>query len=286
MFDPLVEEMPSFLPALPFPEATEPVPDAPPFTPQPSRRLRSRLPRPTGAVLPESPAWLGWIARRLSPGEATLLFGPAGPVDHLLEILYAASAAAGSRLSLIEGANRFPAYAIAERGRSFGVDPAQVLHRIRLARAFTAYQLVALVDGWAREARRSRPSWLVAHELPQLFYDEDIPEEERTPLLTHVAETLQVVAERTGRPLLLTCAGGFGRFPGLREHGPRCFDLVRVSGTPHRLVLDGYRDGGRLHLVHRAPGQRGLEEFGPGGREEVMAWDARFRPTGRRSRSG
>lgn len=285
MFDPMVEEMPMFLPALPFPAGPEEVPAAP-SAPRPSRRLRSRLPRAAGALLPASPAWLGWFARRLAPGEATLLFGPAAPVDHLLEVLYAASAAAGRRLSLIEGANRFPAYSIAERGRAFGVEPAQVLHRIRLARAFTAYQLVALVDGWAREVRRSRPNWLIAHELPQLFYDEDIPEEERAPLLEHVAGTLQQVAEATDRPLLLTCAGGFGRFPGLRERGPRCFDLIRVGGTSRRLVLDGYRDGARLSLVHRAPGQLGLETFGPRGREEVMAWDGPSRPTGRRSRSG
>ena len=285
MVGPLVEEFPFFVPGTPIPGPVE----EPLFSPPASRsrpRLRSRLPTGKGAVLPGTPAWLGWFARRLSPGEATLLFGPAGPVDRLLEILYAASAAAGSRLSLIEGANRFPAYAIAERGRAFGVDPRDVLHRIRLARAFTAYQLVALVDGWAREVRRARPTWLVAHELPQLFYDDDLPEEERGPLLAHVAATLQRVAESTGRPLLLTSAGGFGRFPGLREHGPRCFDLIRVSGSPQRLVLDGYRDGGRLSLVRRAPGQLGLESFGPMGPEEVMAWDGRSRRTGRRSRSG
>ncbi len=284
MAAPLVEEEPTLglelnwtepeAPSLPLPAA--------PARPRPPARRRLV----DADVLPSAPPWLGWFARRLAPGEATLLFGPAGPVDRLLEILYAASAAAGHKLSLIEGANRFPAYAIAERGRAFGAEPAEVLHRIRLARAFTAYQLVALVDGWVREVRRSRPSWLVAHELPALFYDPDIPEEEREPLLAHVAATLQTVAETTGRPLLMTCAGGFARFPGLREHGPRCFDLIRVGGAPRRLVLAGYRDGGRLVLVRRGPLQLGLEAFGLAGGEEVMAWDARFRPTGRRSRSG
>jgi hypothetical protein len=158
---------------------------------------------------------------------------------------------------------------------------------VRLARAFTVYQLVAIVDGWAREIRRSRPTWLVAHELPALFYAAECPEEERAPLLTHVAATLKSVAESTRRPLLLTCAGGFGRFPGLRDQGPRCFDLVRVTERPYRLVLDGYRDGARLSLVSRAPGQMGLEAFDPvPGPEEVIAWDARSRRTARRSRSG
>jgi hypothetical protein len=272
---------PSPVPFSPFDEAVDP-----PLS-LPGRRTRGTRTRPPlASILPTSPAWLGWFARRFSPGEATLLFGPSRPVDHLLEMFYAGSAAAGRRLSLIEGANRFPAYRIAERGRAFGVDPAEVLRRIRLARAFTVYQLVALVDGWAREVRRSRPHWLIAHELPALFYASECPEEERTPLLEHVAETLHDVAESTGRPLLLTSDGGFGHFPGLRERGPRFFDLLRVTARPHRLQLDAYRDGARLALVHRSPGQTGLEAFDPAGPEEVMAWDARYRPTGRRWRNG
>jgi len=286
MFDPFLEEETAALPfPLPLP-LPGPEPETTPPRPPAARRVR---PADAGAgpALPTTPAWLGWFARRLSPGEATLLFGPAEPVERLLELFYAGSAAAGGRLSLIEGANRFPAYRIAERGRAFGIAPETVLKRVRLARAFTAYQLVALVDGWAREIRRTRPTWLVGHELPALFYDDDLPEAEREPLLAHVAATLRTVAETSRRPLLLTGAGGFGRFPGLRAHGPRCFDLWRVAAAPHRLVVDGYRDGGRLTLVTRRPGQLGLEAFdAPGAREEVIAWDARCRPTGRRSRSG
>ncbi|HUJ77905.1 MAG TPA: hypothetical protein VLX64_02750, partial [Thermoplasmata archaeon] len=130
------------------------------------------------------------------------------------------------------------------------------------------------------------PDWLIGHELPALFFESECPEEEREPLLAHVAETLHRVAEGTRRPILLTSAGGFGRFPGLEEHGPRFFDLLRVTARPHRLELDAYRDGARLTLVHRRPGQAGLESFGPTGDEEVMAWDAPYRPTDRRSRSG
>lgn len=285
MAGPLAQELAPAVPGTGFPDLAG-APPVPPDRSRPETRPRRPSGPAPGVAFPEVPAWLGWFARRLSPGEATLLFGPPGLVDRLLAVVYAASAAAGSRLSLIEGANRFPAYAIAERGRAFGLEPARLLHRIRLARAFTAYQLVALVDGWAREVRRARPTWLIGHELPQLFYDADIPEEERAPLLTHVAATLQTVTETTGRPLLLVSAGGFGRFPGLRERGPRCFDLVRVGGSSQRLVLDGYRDGARLTLVHRPPGQLGFEAFGPGEPEEVMAWDGPYRPTGRRSRSG
>lgn len=247
---------------------------------------RARPPRPS-ALLPAEPALFPWLARRLAPGEATLWAGPPAAVEALLELVYAGSARAGGRVSLLEGANRFHPYRIGERGRALGVDPGEVLERVRLARAFTAYQLVALVDGWAREVRRHRATLLVAHELPALFHDADFPEEERRPLLAHVATGLRALLRRTGLPLLLTSSGGLPGFPGLAEEGPPLYDLVTVAPRPGGLALEAFHPPGRARLVARPSGQRGLEEEGPPeDGPEVIAWAARYRPTARRSRSG
>jgi hypothetical protein len=208
-------------------------------------------------------------------------------VDRLLRRLYAGSAAVRGRISLLEGANRFDPYRVAEEGRPLGVDPEVVLERIHLARAFTAYQLVALADGWAREARRWRPTLLVGHELPLLFESDEVPEAERAPLLAHVARALRRAAEATGVPLLLTLAGaGPARFPGLTEHGPRLYDAVRFHPQAGRLRLSAYRESTECLLLPRPAGQHGLEEFAPSTGMEVIAWDAPLPPTGRRSRSG
>jgi len=226
------------------------------------------------------------MARRFAPGEATLWIGPTRATESLLEILYAGCVAAGGRISLLEGANRFHPYRIGERARSFGLDPGEALDRIRLARAFTAYQMVALVDGWAREVRRSRPTFLIAHEIPSLFFESEFPPEERAPLLAHVARTLAGLARSTRLPMLITSATGFEGFPGLREAGPTLFDLVRLTLEPGGLALEAYREATRLALVHRPDGQRGLEEFVGAIAGEVTAWDGRYRRTDRRSRSG
>lgn len=277
--------VPPAVPRLPV-GPTLPLPAPEPIRAPPRARPRSPRASPREFVLPTEGTLFPWLARRFAPGEATLWMGPSSAIDRVLHLLYAGNAVAGGRISLIEGANRFDPYRIAEGGRPLGVDPARVLEGIRLARAFTAYQLVALVDGWAREARAWRPTLLVGHELPLLFESEDVPAEEREPLLRHVAQTLREVAARYRAPLLLTVPGGPGRFPGLAEEGPRLNDVVSFRPKDDRLELAAFREASECLLLPRPPGQHGLEEYAPIVDAEVMAWDAPPRRTGRRSRSG
>ncbi|HTZ62186.1 MAG TPA: hypothetical protein VMC82_06080 [Thermoplasmata archaeon] len=278
---------------------TEPLPfdvDAEPF-PAPTPGAASALPRirlasrsrarPVRPILPTAPALFPWLARRFVPGEMTLWVGPRVALDPMLEMLYAGSAAARGRISLLEGGNRFHPYRIGELGRSLGVDPGTTLHRLRLARAFTAYQMVALVDGWAAEARRHPSTLLVAHDLPAMFAVDEIRDDERAALLAHVARTLGTLLERVRVPLLLTLdAGGIDRFPGLADAGPRWADVITFARGPTGLRLRALRDDARLALVPRPGGQHGLEEYGRGTAEEVVAWGAPPRRIVKRSRSG
>jgi hypothetical protein len=276
----LTEETPFVGPELPptRPERVEPIPS--------SVRIPRGRPLRHRSTFPNSPPLVHWLGRHLTPGEATVWVGSPATLDPLLELFYAGVARAGGRLSLIEGANRFQPYRIGETGRSLGIDPGRLLDRIRLARAFTAYQLVALVDGWASEARRRRPTVLVGHDLPALFETAEVPEDERAPLLTHVAETLRATLRAVPVPLVLTLTRGFSEFPGLTDRGPRLFDLIRVGARRDDWKLEALRDGSRLTVVPRPAGQWGLEEFGSTGPEEVTAWAAQFQRTARRLRSG
>ncbi|MGI0071860.1 MAG: hypothetical protein ACRECT_07360 [Thermoplasmata archaeon] len=252
-------------------------------------RLAPRAPRSrVGPLLPSDPALFPWLARRFAPGEVTLWTGPRVAVEPILELLYAGSARARGRVSLLEGSNRFHPYRIGELGRSLGVDATETLRRIRLARAFTAYQMVALVDGWAAEARRHPPTLLVAHDLPALFAADEVPDDERAALLRHVARSLRALADGARVPLLLTLdPGGLARFPGLADEGPRWSDLVAFVRGPGTLRLRALRDDARLAIVPRPRGQRGMEEFGgDDAAEEVIAWGVPPRRTVRRSRSG
>jgi len=261
---------------------------APPLDP-PARPKLAPHPRRTrvAPLLPTEPALFPWLARRFAAGEATVWTGPTLAVEPVLELLYAGSARARGRISLLEGANRFHPYRIGELGRAFGVDAGETLRRIRLARAFTAYQMVALVDGWAREVRRHAPTLLVGHDLPALFADAEIPDEERSALLGHVARTLAALAREVRLPLLLTLAPeSFARFRALADEGPPWSDLITFARGPGVLRLRALRDDGRVALVPRPAGQTGMEQFGGEFAEEVIAWGVPLRPTARRSRNG
>jgi hypothetical protein len=276
-------------------ESLDPFPFDTPAIPRPApeervARIRlaphSRRPR-AAPLLPPEPALFPWLARRFAPGEVTLWTGPGVAIEPMLELLYAGNALARGQVSLLEGGNRFHPYRIGELGRSLGVDATETLRRIRLARAFTAYQMVALVDGWAAEARRHPPTLLVAHDLPALFAADEIPDDERAALLRHVARTLRTLADHVRVPLLLTLhPDGLDRFPGLTDDGPRWCDLVTFVRGPGTLHLRALRDDARLSIVPRPGGQRGMEEFGGGSAEEVIAWGAPLRRTARHSRNG
>ncbi len=254
---------------------------------------RSRLfprPRPGPAVapvLPAAPALFPWLARSLTPGEVTLWCGPRLAVDPILETLYAGSALARGRVSLLEGGNRFHPYRIGERGRALGVAAGETLRRVRLARGFTSHQVVALVEGWAREVRRHRPTLLVGHDLPALFWDGETPDDERDALLRRSARALAALLRELPLPLVLTLGPeGTASFPGLADEGPRWSDYVAFVRGPTTLRLRALRRDARLTLVARAPGQLGMEAFDGGSAGEVIAWDAPPRRTVRRSRSG
>lgn len=280
-------------PSLPLEELSsfEETPDPGAWTaPVPRSRVRPRSrarPSPTARpILPAEPAIFPWLARHFTPGEATIWWGPSSAVEPLLAMLYVGNALANGTVSLIEGANRFHPYRIGELGRSMGVAPEAVLSRVRIARAFTAHQLVALVDAWSQETRRHRPTLLVAHELPALFETEEVTPEERHALLTHVARTLGLFLSPVGSPLLLVLDGGFERFPGLIDEGPPFADILALDRRPSGFRLRSHRDATRVDLVRRPDGQRGMEEFLPTEVPEVIPWAARSLPTGRRWTSG
>lgn len=249
-------------------------------------------------LFPSAPALFPWLERAFAPGQVTGLVGPPALVSGFVPFLLAAVAARGGEVSLREGANRFSPYAVGALARRWGVAPDEVLRRIRLARAFTAHQMVTLVDSWsdALLSRHVLPSLLVASDPTLLCQDADVPPDESVALQVHMAEVLGRLVRSLRRPLLLTQerAGARIVFPGLSRVGPPVHETLRLLyGRDGVVHLSAEKRNETVSLLCLPPHQRHLEEFDetalpvPGVDRldrptEVTPWEGLFRPIGTR----
>ena len=116
----------------------------------------------------------------------------------------AAHAARGERLGVLVGHNRLDVYGIARLVAEHGLDPAVILARIELSRAFTCHQLHRRIitlterDAW-------RWSMLYVLGLLDTFYDEDVKYPEVSRLLVESLARLRQLAA-AGLPVLVTAS--------------------------------------------------------------------------------
>jgi ABC-type cobalamin transport system ATPase subunit len=105
-------------------------------------------------------------------GNFLLLVGPRSLNQSMLTAI--ARLAEGAPVRVLDGGNRFNAYSLARlaRGRS------EVLERITVSRAFTCYQVLALL-----ESTPATPSPFIVLDLLNSFYDESVQAGERKRLL-------------------------------------------------------------------------------------------------------
>jgi hypothetical protein len=125
----------------------------------------------------------------LAPGRFSLLIVPHAAAQAFLEL--AAHLAWRGPLRVLDGGNCFNAYRVAGllRQRTTRVRPA--LTRIRVARAFTCYQALALL-----QTSPEGPTPTLVLDLLSTFYDENVQLEERRRLLEASAAELHRLGRR------------------------------------------------------------------------------------------
>lgn len=102
---------------------------------------------------------------------------------------------------IVCGDNCFDPYAVTRFAKARGLRPADVLSRILIARAFTAYQLVELVD---RLENYGSPSELVmVSGVCSAFFDEDLSDTDAARLFYRAFWKLAELAQRNRRLLLV-----------------------------------------------------------------------------------
>jgi hypothetical protein len=115
----------------------------------------------------------------------------------------------GMDVIVLDGANRFNPYMVSSFARNVLIPPEGLLKKIRIARAFTCYQMAALMGeklvSFLKEEgaidQSPRP-WVILLGPVNTFLDEDVPEREAGPLLERSLRRVESLAAE-GIPFFL-----------------------------------------------------------------------------------
>ena len=111
----------------------------------------------------------------------------------------------GSDVVFVDGGNTFRLYQVARLAQLHQLNPREVLERIYISRAFTAYQMTALIMEKLKETVKKYDAKLVIiSDIAGLFLDKDIPDEEAHRIFSQVNAYLSTFAKENQLILIAT----------------------------------------------------------------------------------
>jgi hypothetical protein len=111
----------------------------------------------------------------------------------------------GSNVVFIDGGNTFRPNQVARLARLHQLDPKQTLERISLSRAFTAYQMTALIlEKLKKTAKRYDAKLVIISDIADFFLDKDVPEDEAREVYSQVLAYLSNFAKENQIALIAT----------------------------------------------------------------------------------
>jgi hypothetical protein len=102
-----------------------------------------------------------------------------------------------SNVVFIDGGNTFRLYKIARLAQLNQLDPEEVLGRIFVSRAFTAYQLTSLImEKLEQTISKYNAKLVVISDIASLFLDTDVPNEEAQRVYSQIVSYLSNLARK------------------------------------------------------------------------------------------
>lgn len=103
----------------------------------------------------------------------TVIEGTSGLVPETLFTMCAQAVCRGQEVIVVDGGNSFNPYAVSRAVKFMGFEPRQALSHIHVARAFTEYQMDAIISGLHEAVTRWTPSLVAVLYLSNLFSTQD-----------------------------------------------------------------------------------------------------------------
>ena len=107
----------------------------------------------------------------------------------------------GIDVVVLDGANRFDPYVVSSFAKKALIPPESLLKRIRIARAFTCYQMATLVEEkliallkQEEAVSQAYKPWVILLGPITTFLDEDVPERESRPLFERMLRKMEEMA--------------------------------------------------------------------------------------------
>ena len=101
---------------------------------------------------------------------------------------------AKKQILYLDGANQISPHLLARFARERGLDSSSVNSLIRVARAFTCFQLTELVRRVPKTLEKCPADVLIVTALPDLYFDEDVQDRPARASFEHALEGLQQLA--------------------------------------------------------------------------------------------
>jgi hypothetical protein len=111
----------------------------------------------------------------------------------------------GTNVVFVDGGNTFRLYQVSSIAQIHQLDPRQVLKRIYISRAFTAYQLTSIVFGRLKDTVDKLNSKLVViSDIAELYLDKDVPIEEAKRVFSQLMTYLSTFAKENQLTIIAT----------------------------------------------------------------------------------
>ena len=141
---------------------------------------------------------------------------------------------AKKQILYLDGANQISPLLLARFARERRVDPSTVNSLIRVARAFTCFQLTELVRRVPKTLEKFPADVLIVTALPDLYFDEDVRDREARASFEHALEGLGNLAPLSLSIAVFSDATSFKTnrrdfFQRLRNQAAH---VVKVESTP------------------------------------------------------